>query len=179
MTPPFDAQTVARITGAPFDSVDRNLPLVREALVKEGIWSPEVEIAALATIGTEVPHFEPINELGSTAYFRKLYETRADLGNHEPGDGAKYHGRGFIQLTGRANYHLYGGLVGADLEADPDRALEPMIAAKVLAVFFRRMKVDQAANGHDWGRVRRLVNGGTNGLDRFMGLVRLFLGEAP
>ena len=59
------------------------------------------------------------------------YEGRSDLGNTQPGDGRRYKGRGYIQLTGRANYRQYGKLVGADLENNPELAADPGIAAKI------------------------------------------------
>jgi len=50
----------------------------------------------------------------------------ARLGNREPGDGVRYCGRGYVQLTGRANYARAG------LADDPDRALHPDVAGEVL-----------------------------------------------
>lgn len=73
----------------------------------------------------------PIRERGGTAYLSQ-YEGRADLGNTQPGDGVKYAGRGFVQLTGRRNYRRAGKYLGADLVNDPDKALEPDIAARIL-----------------------------------------------
>ena len=47
------------------------------------------------------------------------YEGRADLGNNRPGDGVRYKGRGLLQLTGRANYKVFGDLLGVQLEGNP------------------------------------------------------------
>lgn len=164
-------QRISNILGVPFLAVQSHWPLVVSALQEQGIGSEMTQIAALATIGTEVPKFEPINEMGGDGYFTRIYGHRTDLGNVEPGDGAKYHGRGFIQLTGRANYARYGNALGLDLEGEPDLALTPDVAARVLALFFKTMKVDRAANEQDWIKVRRLVNGGLNGWERFHSLV--------
>ena len=42
------------------------------------------------------------------------------LGNTEPGDGYKFHGRGFVHLTGRSNYEHYGKALGLDLVSNPE-----------------------------------------------------------
>lgn len=69
-----------------------------------------------------------------------LYGGRKDLGNTEAGDGWKYRGRGFIQLTGRDNYNRYGKRIGVDLIADPDLANDPKVAAKLAAEYFADKK---------------------------------------
>src|SRR3990167_10031817 len=56
---------------------------------------------------------QPITEYGPKTYFQR-YEGRADLGNTVPGDGYRFRGRGFVQLTGRRNYDHAGPRVGAD-----------------------------------------------------------------
>ena len=53
------------------------------------------------------------------------------LGNTEPGDGWKYRGGGYLQLTGRANYRSIGKKIGVDLESNPSQVLNPTIAAKI------------------------------------------------
>lgn len=148
-------------------------PLVVAALRDEGIDSLAVEIAAAATIQTEVGHrWLPIHEYGGEAYFTKHYEGRVDLGNNEAGDGAKFAGRGYIQLTGRANYESYGTQLGIPLTDSPDLALDPGNAARILARFFKDNRIPEAAEAGLWTKVRRRVNGGTNGLDLFLAAVR-------
>jgi predicted chitinase len=109
-----------------------------------------------------------VHEFGNAEYFTKHYEGRADLGNAVVGDGIKYAGRGFIQITGRRNYRNYGRAVGQDLEGNPDLALQPLVSAKILARYFKDHGVSTAADNADWVRVRKLVNGGTNGLAKFL-----------
>lgn len=91
------------------------------------------------------------------------YERRADLGNSEPGDGWRFHGRGFFQYTGRDNYTRYGEKFGVDLANDPDRAAEPVLAAK-LAVAYWQDKVPRESRD-DPRRAGAIINGGSNGAD--------------
>jgi predicted chitinase len=164
-------ETIASCLGCPVDNVRTHWPALQQALVECGLTDRASAIAALATIGTEVPSFMPINEYGGNAYFTKMYEGRKDLGNVQPGDGARYHGRGFIQLTGRANYRSYGQKLGVPLEAQPDLALDAAVAARVLATYMRDRGLGPVAARGDWQGVRRGVNGGLNGWDRFSTLV--------
>lgn len=78
---------------------------------------------------------------GEDDYFEK-YDTgpiAARLGNtpEHDGDGQRYAGRGFVQLTGRANYAKAGKYVGQDLVADPDLALRPDVAAAIMVLGMR------------------------------------------
>ena len=59
------------------------------------------------------------------------YNGEASLGNTHPGDGPKYKGRGFIQITGRASYTYWGRRLGVDLINHPELAARPDIAAKI------------------------------------------------
>ena len=60
-------------------------------------------------------------------FFNALYGGR--IGNNQPGDGWKFRGRGFNQLTGRSNYRKAG------FESNPDAVNNPASAAKVVAKF--------------------------------------------
>jgi predicted chitinase len=152
-------------------NVKRYWPAIQAACVENGLTDKASVIAVLATVGTEVASFEPINEFGGPEYFTKNYEGRTDLGNTTPGDGARYHGRGFIQLTGRANYRGYEQKLGVPLEEKPELALDAAVAARVLGCYFKDRGIAGDARKGDWKAVRRKVNGGLNGWDRFSALV--------
>lgn len=95
---------------------------------------------ALATAYHETAGtMQPIKEYGSHSYFMRRYDPTGanprlakQLGNTQAGDGAAYAGRGYVQLTGRANYRKAGDLLGVDLIGTPDTAMRPDIAAKVM-----------------------------------------------
>jgi hypothetical protein len=145
------------------------------ALNKYGLSDPYTQIGMLANIRTEVANFLPIQEYGGVAYFTRMYEGRADLGNVVAGDGARYCGRGYIQLTGRANYRTYGGLIGVDLEGNPELALDAGVAAEVLAVYTKARGIQAACQAQNWRQVRIAVNGGLTGWDVFIGKVSTLL----
>lgn len=62
----------------------------------------------------------------------KVYGGRLGNGPEASGDGWRYRGRGFCQITGEASYARLSKLLDIDLVADPDRAMEPRIAAHIL-----------------------------------------------
>lgn len=164
---------IARAVHASTSGVASNWPAIDHALAEVGLDDEAVRIAAAATVVVEVgAHFEPINEFGDKAYFTRMYEGREDLGNDHPGDGARFHGRGYIQLTGRANYRTYGKKVGVPLERHPEQALDPEVAARVLATYFKERGVATSAKKRDWEEVRRRVNGGLNGWPVFEAAVK-------
>ena len=104
---------------------------------KRGIGLPPQIAYVLATVDWETDHtFEPIPEKGPDSYFDR-YEGREDLGNVQPGDGLRFKGRGFVQITGRNNYQNYGRILGIDLVNHPDLALEPQTALFILVHGFR------------------------------------------
>jgi hypothetical protein len=128
----------------------------------------------LATVKHECANrWTPITEFGSRAYFDK-YETGTRigrrLGNTEPGDGYRFRGRGYVQITGRANYARLTRELGLgpdeDLVADPDQALRLMIAYRIMSVGMRKglftgkklaNYID--ASGSDYRNARRIING--------------------
>lgn len=97
---------------------------------------------ALATAWHETAStMQPIKEYGGAAYFFRMYDimgarpkvARA-LGNIREGDGVRFAGRGYVQLTGRANYKRASASLelGDALVEAPARALDPAIAAQIM-----------------------------------------------
>lgn len=179
--PGFDRQheavlpeLAALIMGCTVKQANTNLPYITKSLASRKILNRLCLIAVLGTIAVETGGFSPISEYGGDNYFREMYEGRSDLGNTQPGDGILYKGRGFVQITGRANYEYYGRKLGIDLIENPDSALQVETASEVLAEYFADRKISQAAYAQDWKLVRRLVNGGLNGWDEFWEAVRKF-----
>jgi len=169
----------------PLDPIRANLPHVLGALVASDLISVPIVVTALATIRAETEGFVPISESQSEYNTSPggqpfdLYDNRRDLGNQGPPDGASFKGRGYIQLTGRANYAKFGPIVGVDDLVDrPDQANDPDVAAKLLAAFIgnKATAIMTALSGGDLARARRLVNGGSNGLDRFIESYRIGVG---
>ena len=165
------------------DPIARHLPAVLGALRRFDLVDQPMVLMALATIRAESETFEPIDELPSRfntspgGHPFDLYDNRIDLGNQGRPDGARFKGRGFIQLTGRHNYSRIGRQIGQGdrLERQPELANEPGIAALVLACFLavRRLPIKEALLENDLARARRLVNGGRHGLDRFTEAYRI------
>jgi peptidoglycan L-alanyl-D-glutamate endopeptidase CwlK len=160
---------------APRANIEKYLPLVRRALIERGLIDKAMILMALATVRAECAAFDPISEAPSS-YNTELpgrpfnkYDWRQDLGNMGPPDGARFKGRGFIQLTGRKNYKLYGALLGYDLIGNPELANTPQPAAQILAAYLKRNEpsIRSALASGDLAAARRVVNGGLNGLDGF------------
>jgi putative chitinase len=165
----------------PLGHINKNLPFVLKALEDAKLTYPEIVLVALATIRAETEGFVAISE-GISRFNTSpsgdpfdLYDNRSDIGNRGHPDGASFKGRGFVQLTGRTNYERYGKQIGVDLIADPDKANDPEIAARLLAAFIgsKEAQIMDAVLQDDLRTARRLVNGGSNGLDRFVDAYRI------
>jgi peptidoglycan L-alanyl-D-glutamate endopeptidase CwlK len=161
----------------PIDNIAANLPLLLNELRAVALGDKTMILMALGTIRAETASFEPIPE-GQSEFNTSpgghpfdLYDDREDLGNRGTPDGANFKGRGFIQLTGRANYTRFGPDLGTgvDIVNHPDQACDPAIAARLLALFLKDKEDDIRAVLLDGNlpAARRLVNGGHNGQDAF------------
>ena len=99
----------------------------------------------------------------------RVYANRIGNGSPASGDGWRFRGRGYLQLTGRDNYRRYGGLIGETLEANPDRAADPDICWLIAAEFLARTRRSgrtllEWADVPDILMVTKGINGGTHGL---------------
>lgn len=119
----------------------------------------------------ESARFTRMEEMGGTAYFTRLYGGRQDLGNTQPGDGARFHGRGILQLTGRANYRSVGAELGLDLIANPTLAASPSVAVLTALVFWKHNALNAICDARDWVKLTHRINGGSNGLDERLAFI--------
>ena len=161
----------------PKSNVAANLPFVLAGLRSRVLGDRPMILMSLATIRAETEGFVPISE--GQSHFNTLH-TPFDLyepgtsagnriGNTQPGDGPRFKGRGYVQLTGRFNYTKVSGQIGVDLVANPESANEPATAGIILAQFIKNHEgaIRQALAANNLQQARKLVNGGSHGFDRF------------
>lgn len=122
----------------------------------------------LSQIGVESAEFKYVRELGNDAYFDK-YDTGSlakKLSNtpEKDGDGAKYKGRGLIQITGYANYRDCGKALGIDLINHPELLEQPEYAVLSAGWYWQSRNINAACDADDIVKITKLVNGGTNHL---------------
>lgn len=146
---------------------------------------------ALATAYHETAGtMQPIKEHGGEAYLRRMYDPqgeRPDLarehGNTTPGDGVRYAGRGYVQLTWKANYAKAEAKTGFPLVADPDLALRPDVAARILVEGMRdgwftgkslRDYIPAKPTRQHFTNARRIING-TDKADQIAGHALSFM----
>lgn len=171
---------------------DNVITQIPDVMTKFGIDTP-VEVAHfLAQCGHESGGFRVVNEnlnysakglLGifkkyfptqqlAEAYQRKpekianrVYASRMGNGDEASGEGFKYRGRGYIQLTGKNNYTAFGKAIGVDIAANPDLVATkyPLLSA---AWFFSKNCLAKCKDASDASvlAVTKCVNGGTIGL---------------
>jgi putative chitinase len=183
---------IDKLNGKLPQAVLNELPLVMD---KFGISNPTRLAHFLSQVAHESGNFKFVNEnlnygakglLGifkkyfptealALAYERKpekiankVYASRMGNGDEASGEGYKFRGRGYIQLTGKDNYKAFSDFIGEDCVANPDLVATkyPLTSA---AFFFHKNKLwDICDKGHSHDvvtAVTKRVNGGTIGLE--------------
>lgn len=134
-------------------------PHLNRAMAEAGIDNPKRKAAFIAQLAHESGGFKHMEEIASG----RQYEGRRDLGNTQPGDGERFKGRGFIQVTGRANYAAASKALGEDFVKHPERAGTLENAARVAAWYWNSRGLNEKADRGDFDGITKSINGGYNG----------------
>lgn len=141
---------------ARFERLEEGLSYSPERLM--AVWPTRFKSAAAAQ-----PYARNPQALANLVYAGRM-------GNREPGDGWRYHGRGCIQLTGRAAYEAYEAASGKPVAAFPELLLDPAVAADSAAWFWSKNSCNTLADAGDVRGLTRRINGGQNGLQERLAL---------
>lgn len=181
---PSNATPKQSVTGSPHEAV------LTKAAVAAGIKGTELA-QFLGQCAHETGNFQHVKEIGGSLDFKK-YEpvfkkdkktkkvvmdiktkkpknfnpTASLLGNDMPGDGTKYKGRGYIQLTGKYNYTKAGQALGLDLVNHPELVEKPEVAAKVAVWFWQNRVQPKVDNFNDTAAATKPINKGLKGLEK-------------
>jgi putative chitinase len=96
---------------------------------------------------------------GPEAIANRVYANRLGNGDEASGDGWRYRGSGYKQLTGRSNYRDIGGIINLDLEGNPELAREPQTAARIGFAFWDARQCSPLADLGDVEGVTEKING--------------------
>jgi putative chitinase len=135
---------------------DQVLPVLLETCVRFQITTYLRVAAFLATLAVESAEFHYTAEIADG----NAYEGRKDLGNTQPGDGARFKGHGFIQITGRANHRLCGEAFRVDLLAQPELLTKLPLAMQSAGWFFAVFKkLNPLADRRQFLATQTAING--------------------
>jgi len=159
--PAITAELLARLGWvAPAAYAEALTPACR----RYGIVTPVRLVAFLAQVGHESAGGRYTREIWGPTPAQLRYEGRADLGNHQPGDGKRFLGRGLIQITGRSMYGRCGIGLAQPLEEKPDMLLDPELAALSAGWYWAQAGCNALADANDFDGATKAVNGGLIGM---------------
>lgn len=95
----------------------------------------------------------------------RIYGNRMGNRDEASGDGWRFRGSGFLQLTGHSNFYHAGKALGEDFVMQPELVRTPKYAAQTAGWFWQTHKLNQIADGRDFVTMTKRINGGTIGLD--------------
>lgn len=172
----MEASTLAAAMNIPLARSQKWAPALTQAMADGKINTRLRQAAFLSQIGHESGSLVYVKELGGPQYFAK-YDGRKDLGNTQPGDGARFAGRGLIQVTGRANYGKASQALFDDdrLLKNPELLEQPEWAAKSAVWFWSTRNLNELADADRFTDLTKKINGGTNGLEDRKARYRLAL----
>jgi peptidoglycan hydrolase-like protein with peptidoglycan-binding domain len=159
----YGDRLIASVTDATTRSyAQRSIPLILQECQRVGV----TDLGQIAYIFATARHESRLGQWMIEFASGTAYEGRLDLGNTQPGDGVRYKGRGFVQITGRLNYTRWSDRMGIDLLTYPDRTADYNVAATILVLgmrdgSFTGYKLDDYILGdrRDFVGARRIING--------------------
>jgi putative chitinase len=170
---PERAQLFAQVLDAARDDAELNSPrricnFLGQVAVETGGFTSLIEstaykdperLDALFKNVQGVDHAQRLIAEGPEAIGNTIYAGKNGNGDIASGDGFRYRGRGFLQISGRGNYRRIGELVDMPLEAEPELLGEPTPAAQSAAKYWIARNINAAADADDVSTVTLLVNG--------------------
>ena len=150
------------------ERIDIYLPYINDYADAFNINTPLRMAHFLAQVAHETAELVHMREIGNADYCHKYEVGRLAkmLGNTQKGDGYRYKGRGFLHLTGRANYQAYTNskYCKGDVVAEPKLLEQPRVAVKSGMWFWLIKGLNALADKNDILAIIKRINGGTNGL---------------
>lgn len=167
-------------------------PVFNETFAKWGINAPLQQAAFIGQCGHECGNFTKLEEglsysaerlpkiwpkrfptvesalpyaRNGKALANKVYANRMGNRDEASGDGYRFRGSGWLQLTGHDNFFHAGKACGVDFVMNPDLVRTPQYAAMTAGWFWATHKCNEVALTQDWRRLTKIINGGDIGLD--------------
>jgi putative chitinase len=152
---------LAIMPSCPRPRAERHAPPLNRAMAEFRIENRLRRAAFLAQIAYETAELAWFEEIGSgMERDARVSPARArEIGNRQPGDGARFKARGPIPLVGRAAYKSAGRALGLDLEGHPGLAAQPAIAFRVAGHLFQSRGLDALADEGKLQEITRIVGG--------------------
>lgn len=139
--------------------IDTYLPVLNKYMDQYAITGRLRASAFIAQVLHESGAFYYTEEIASG----KAYEGRIELGNTSKGDGVKYKGRGFIQITGKSNYAKLSNYLGFDFVSHPEQLSKSPYCVQSACWFWATKGLNGLADKGDFKKITLRVNGGYNG----------------
>lgn len=128
-------------------------------MVESMLWRDPVRLDKFFSLVRGVDDAKALIAQGQPAIANRVYGGRLGNGPESSGDGWRFRGSGYLQLTGRANYAEIGKLVGLDLVGHPEWVRDPASAARVALQFWDARGCNELADMGDLEGITRVVNG--------------------
>lgn len=146
---------------------EKYVPFLNQSILAADLATPERLSFFLAQLAHESLQFFYTKEVASGKDYEpsKNASLAKKLGNTSEGDGIRYKGRGFIMVTGKANYKACGEFIGLDLINHPELLEQPVNAFKSAVWFWNTNNLNKFCDKGDFKGLTRAINGAYNGLE--------------